>query len=259
MSVLARYWAVVCVAFREQIRDWSALLGRTFFVFVILYIFAQLWVAVASEGGWKIDSASMVWYLAIAEIPILASPRIVRELEADFRFDLVSGLLTRPIGYFGQRYSEFVGETLAGVLWMAVLVPLQASLLTLSFPFTGMMMIKIALLIVIGSLLKTTHEFTIGVLACWIGEATPVWWVYQKLLFTLGGLMIPLQFYPDTMREIAYWLPFSPIVNGPASLLLEPGAFTDVFVRLLLWSLASFGLAYIMVKLAMKKITIQGS
>jgi ABC-2 type transport system permease protein len=161
--------------------------------------------------------------------------------------------------YFGQRYSEFVGETLAGVLWMAVLVPLQASLLTLSFPFTGMMMIKIALLIVIGSLLKTTHEFTIGVLACWIGEATPVWWVYQKLLFTLGGLMIPLQFYPDTMREIAYWLPFSPIVNGPASLLLDPGAFTDVFVRLLLWSLASFGLAYIMVKLAMKKITIQGS
>jgi len=56
----------------------------------------------------------------------------------------------------------------------------------------------------------------IGLSAFWMEEVAPIVWIYQKLMFTVGGLFLPLEFFPQWLRSIAEWLPFRFITNAPA-------------------------------------------
>jgi ABC-2 type transport system permease protein len=56
----------------------------------------------------------------------------------------------------------------------------------------------------------------IGLLAFWLEEVSPAFWIYQKLLFTVGGLFLPLELFPDQLERVARWLPFQFITHVPA-------------------------------------------
>ncbi|HEY74480.1 MAG TPA: ABC transporter permease, partial [Thermoflexia bacterium] len=65
-------------------------------------------------------------------------------------------------------------------------------------------------------LLDALIAVLIGLLAFWIEEVMPAFWIYQKLLFTVGGLFLPLEMFPDWLRRVAEWLPFQFITYVPA-------------------------------------------
>jgi ABC-2 type transport system permease protein len=62
----------------------------------------------------------------------------------------------------------------------------------------------------------------IGLSAFVVEDISAFQWVYQKLAFIFGGLLIPLDFYPAWLQNIARALPFSSILYGPARLFVEP-------------------------------------
>ncbi len=47
-------------------------------------------------------------------------------------------------------------------------------------------------------------------------------WIYQKALFILGGMLIPLDFFPAWLRAISQATPFAFTVYGPARLFIQP-------------------------------------
>ncbi len=60
----------------------------------------------------------------------------------------------------------------------------------------------------------------LGLLAFWLEDVSPVYWVWQKLLFVLGGLMMPIELYPELIRRLAPFTPFPSVLAGPASFVL---------------------------------------
>jgi ABC-2 type transport system permease protein len=44
----------------------------------------------------------------------------------------------------------------------------------------------------------------------------PVYWIYSKLVFTVGGLFLPLELLPEPLRQAVRWLPFPYITYVPA-------------------------------------------
>ena len=78
----------------------------------------------------------------------------------------------------------------------------------------------------------------IGSFAVWLHDTTPLYWVWQKLLFTLGGLLLPLEIYPEWLRSVAQWTPFAAMLNGPARLVFsfDIGDAVAVAGRLAIWS-----------------------
>jgi ABC-2 type transport system permease protein len=65
-------------------------------------------------------------------------------------------------------------------------------------------------------LLDALIAVLIGLSAFWIEEVMPIYWIYQKLLFTVGGLFLPLEMLPLWLRRISMWLPFRYVANVPA-------------------------------------------
>ena len=49
----------------------------------------------------------------------------------------------------------------------------------------------------------------------------PFRWIYQKMIFTLGGMLLPLDFFPETIAKVSRYLPFAFVTYGPAKLFVD--------------------------------------
>jgi ABC-2 type transport system permease protein len=218
---LGKYTAFARIALIHARRDRGELYGRMAFFAVILGVFSSLWHA-TGEAGMSLGAGPhvFVWYLASTEWILLSAPLIHVDIQDAIRRGDVVYQLGRPVSYVGATLAEGLGLLVA----RAPLLGLTA--FACAFAFTGWMpsLGVLALIVPLGlvaSGLLTILYLGIGLLAFWIEDVTPVYWVWQKLLFILGGLMLPLGLYPEVMQRIAALTPFPVILAGPASLILD--------------------------------------
>ncbi len=64
--------------------------------------------------------------------------------------------------------------------------------------------------------------------AFWLRDAGSAWFLYQKLLFIMGGMLIPLEALPDWLHRVALVLPFRAMSYAPAR--LASGHFEPVLI-----------------------------
>jgi ABC-2 type transport system permease protein len=100
----------------------------------------------------------------------------------------------------------------------------------------------------------------IGLAAFVAEEVTPFEWIYQKLIFILGGMLIPLDFYPQWLQSIAKALPFAYMMYGPARLFVTPdlGRFASLLAGQLAWLVAFGGLLSLAYAHGARRLAING-
>jgi ABC-2 type transport system permease protein len=256
----AKYAAFSRISASEARRERSELLGRMAFFAVILGVFSSLWRA-AAEAGLPVTAnpKSLVWYLAATEWILLSVPPIHLEIQEAIRRGDVVYRLGHPVSYV-------VAEFASGLGLLAVRSPFLGLTAFLSaFAFTGWTPPLSALLIVVpfglaASALVTALDLGIGLLAFWLQDVAPVYWVWQKLMFVLGGLLLPLEFYPAFVQRAAALTPFPSLLAAPASFMLgtplvSAGALAGALV---LWSAVTALTVSWMFRRAVSTVTING-
>jgi ABC-2 type transport system permease protein len=234
----AKYAAFVRVAAVKALREPGELYGRVVFFAVILGVFASLWQAVAEAGlPLASDPRTLVWYLAATEWILLSAPPVHLDLQESIRRGDVACQLGRPVSFAGAAFAEGLGllAVRAPVLGVtAFACPWWFTSWTPPFP----VFLRVVPLGLVAAAVITGLCEAIGLLAFWLQDVSPVYWVWQKLLFVLGGLMLPLQVYPEFIRRAAAFTPFPSVLGGPASFVLQDaGADTAA----LAWNLALWG------------------
>ena len=229
---------------RQEQASIPAWFGRVVFYMVIVFIFSRLWEVVFAErllSDGRFSAAALVWYLALNEWATLSTPQIWMDIEADVRSGDIVHWLSRPIPYVVAKLAEALGALFPrlavmgafGLGWAAILaggLPPDTSGLLWALP-----------IVVLASILQLLCLTIVGLTALWLEEAGPVLWIWQKSNFLLGGLMIPLELYPTAIREIAWWTPFAPMLNGLGRLAFGGPAeqLIETISALLFWSLAA--------------------
>jgi ABC-2 type transport system permease protein len=260
LVVLSKYVAFARIAATHGRYDRAELYGRMAFFVVILGVFSSLWRA-TREAGLDIaaDPKSLVWYLASTEWILLSAPLIYVDVQEAIRRGDVACQLGRPVSYVGATFAQGLGS-------VAARAPLLAATAFLcAFAFTGWVppWRALAAVVLFGSIataLLTALHLAIGLAAFWIGEVTPVFWVWQKLLFVFGGLMLPIRLYPPIMQALAALTPFPDILAGPASFVLdgEAVAAEALVVRLAVWCVVTIFIVRLMYARATRSLTLNG-
>ena len=256
----AKYLAFVRVAMVQACHERAELYGRIGFFAIVLGVFTSLWRAVEAAGmPLAVIPGTLVWYLAATEWIVLSVPLVHLDLQESIRRGDVVCQLGRPISFVGAALAEGLG---ALVLRLMVLA---GPAFALAWWFTGVMPSWRAFVAVIpfalaAAVLLTALHLCIGLLAFWLQDVAPIYWVFQKLMFVLGGLMLPLQLYPDVVQRIASWTPFPSILAGPASFVLsEPAvAASTLTVRLFAWTAVVALALYALSRRAVAALTING-
>jgi len=236
---MRKYLAFIRMGFAEARSEPAELYARVCFLLLILGVFSSLWRAVAASGGHVGgDPNTFVWYLAVTEWVLMSAPHVHFHIEDEVRRGDVAYQIVRPVSYLGAHFAEGVGAygarapvMLAGACagaWMFGGAPAHPPAVVRALAFGCL-----------ASLVVTSYNVVLGLTAFWLGDIAPVYWIWQKLTFVLGGLLLPLTLYPDWVIAIARATPFSAILAGPASFVLDRSMFSGGVLALALVGWAS--------------------
>ena len=202
----------------------SALLGTFVNYAVILSLWANLYRQLhpQSLARASLGYAQVVWYLALTELVALAIGYAFRQIQDEILDGSVTALLVRPVGYVALTAAQEIGRTAAKIAALAVPGAALAYWLTGTAPFGVAVVPAAAVSVLAGAANLLAMQVLVGLSTAWFGTARPVFFIAQKLMFVLGGLILPLDAYPAVLVKIAWLTPFPAMLYAPASVALDP-------------------------------------
>lgn len=215
---MRKYARIAAFAARDALAYMPAFLARNVFFVVIIFVFWSLWKVIFANrpAVAGLTLVQTLWYLTFTEAMELSRPRVMSMIQEEVRDGTLAVTLTRPWSYpafhfwrsFGEGAVRVVPVLVVGFGLAALFVgPLPGYLRALPFGL---------LLILLGLAVGIMWTLAIGLLAFWLEEVSPVYWIIQKAIFILGGLFLPIDFFPPGLAAVARWLPFSFSAYWPA-------------------------------------------
>jgi ABC-2 type transport system permease protein len=260
---LRAYWAFATIAVRQRLGERATLASRAAFLGLLVLIYDRLWRAVLPAGAAASTAAGpteYVWYLAITEWITLAPPWLHLDIERDVRSGEVVCQLTRPLPYVGAKLAEAMGTLALNVLVLGVAAIGFAYVLSGGLPRDPRGLWLALPLGALASMLAVLFRALIGLSAFWIVDSSPLNWVWQKAMFLLGGLFVPLDLYPDWLRALASATPFAAMLYEPGRCAFgfDPARAAHAFGVLLGWTAAALAAVAIVHRRALHALDVRG-
>ncbi|NCF64655.1 MAG: ABC transporter permease [Chloroflexi bacterium] len=259
-----KYGAITQTNFQNQLAYvWDAL-GRAVFIILIMFIFVQLWSAVYESQDTNaiagLTLADTIWYFLIAEMIELGKFRHDQRISDEVKDGSIAYTLSRPYNYLFYHFFNGLGET---VIKMALvfLLGLPIVLWSVGPPSITLQSLSPFLLVLFLALvLDFFMASSIGLLAFVTEDTFSFRLIYQKLIFILGGLLIPLDFLPPWLQQIARLLPFSQVNYAPAKLFVafEWQLFLYTLALQLFWILVMGSLLTLQYRWATRRLVVNG-
>ena len=247
-------------AARRNTADRSSVLVNIVFYLIVATVLSALWRAAAEANGGEIVGYSMVavtWYALAAEAATVSlNMRMIEVVCDDIASGAVAVELLRPASVLGLRISWAVGAALPrlGVccLTAAVLGPIIAGPPTSA---VGAALALPALALAITCNLVAQHA--VASVAFWTRDVRAIWFVYQKIVFVLGGMILPLQLLPDALERVAMVLPFMAMAYVPSR--LASGSVEPWLLGLqVVWLVALLGVARVAFGAGERRLQVVG-
>lgn len=217
----AKYLYMVRVSARQRLAERGALLGRAGYYGLVLFVFSKIWeIVLATEPIGFAQPHQLVWYLAITEWIILSIPALHLEIEDEVRQGDLAYRLARPVAYPLAKVAEGLGNL---VVRLAVMAPIGFSVayaLTGQLPTAPANLLWLLPLGLLAGVLWTINMFAVGLSSFWLHQCKPIYWIWQKSAFVLGGLFLPLDLYPEWLRLLGEWTPFAAVLYHPGTIAL---------------------------------------
>ncbi|HQN42547.1 MAG TPA: ABC-2 family transporter protein [Anaerolineaceae bacterium] len=260
---MKKYWAIFKLQLANGLAYPGEFIGRSLLILPFMWIFFQLWrVTFDASGGAEINGLTLrstLWYLVIAEVIELSRPRVANTISEAVKDGSIAYILSKPYNFLWYHYSSSLADTIFRALLNLVLGGGVAWLLVGPPPSLWGLLAVLPLLMGAWAL-NYCIAALIGLLAFWVEDTSAFQWIYQKLAFILGGLLIPLDFYPAWLRTIADALPFSAVTYAPARLFVEPSlnGFLAALGQQALWLLVFAGGLGLLYRRSVTVLTVNG-
>lgn len=211
----------IATAARRVIAEPAGLVVAAVFYLMVTSVLSGLWHSAANANGGAIvgySATALVWYIATSEACVIALPqRLIEDIGTDIGSGRIELELLRPVSALGVRIATEIGRVLPRVVVCMVAGVSFAVLIGGAPPDTvGLAIAVPAVLLAVSLNLVMQHVFASA--AFWVLDAKGAWFLYQKLVFVLGGMLLPLEVLPASLETVAKVLPFSAMAYIPARL-----------------------------------------
>lgn len=177
-------------------------------VLLVLY-----WYVFRYQGGliqgvtFQIAAWSMFLYFSFMTLRLRD---LAKSIMQDIKSGTVEVLLAKPIQYLTYRMWWQIGAGLYP-FFVATILGIIALFLTVGIPesmqswfFAGTFIVTFFFAGVLSLLIYSI----VGLLAFWIEDVKPLYWIVDKAVMILGGSYLPVALFPKLMYKIAIFSPF---------------------------------------------------
>lgn len=256
-----KYWAVFQLSFIHTMKNYKALIGLSIFLVTCLIIFANLWKIVAAQRGLvSFSPEQLLWYIALNEWILIAVPDIQDDIEQDLRSGRLAYLLPRPISYLGSIFAEAAGALTINLTVLGLVTFLFTWYQTDSLPFDLNGWVIVIIFGIAASVVSIIFRILIGLSAFWLHDVEPCYWIWEKLLFMFGGLMLPLSVYPHWMQTLAQLTPFPAILGERSALTfhMSSAQIVGLSASYVIWGSIGCIATWLTYKKALRVLNVEG-
>jgi ABC-2 type transport system permease protein len=259
-----KYLAIMRMSMSNQFAYIGESLVRSIFLVLIIYVFVQLWTltygVLGRERIGEYSLAQMIWYFAFAEAILMSVPLLRRKVDEEVKSGELAYRLAKPYSYIFYLAADYFGEWLARFVLNLAIGSALAFILIGPIPFS-LWGIASAFVVLAGAVvLDFLGAASIGLLAFWIEDTAPLSLIYRRLVMLLGGMMIPLDVFPEPLSSIAQSLPFAYMVYGPARQWVSPSEafFWELLPKLAISLAVGVGIVFLLFRAGQRNVTVNG-
>ena len=261
---ISKYAWIGYTGARSDLAYSAATISRILFMTTVLYVFMRLWsVVYAATGSDRLGGltqAQILWYLVATESIVMSMPRLWAEIDQEVRTGKLAVQLIRPLSYAAAHFGRSIGERIVRFVINLAAGSVVALILVgpISLSAAGLAMFLIVL--PMAFLIDFLAARLIGLCAFWLESTQGIALIYSRLMMVLGGLLVPIDVYPESVQPWLRALPFAAILDAPGRILVNPG--TQVFVQCLTLQIACltiYGIAaYVLHSYALRRLFVNG-
>ena len=244
---------------------WAGIATQFFFGFV----YVMVYIAFYESGGTKIpmELSQVVTYLWLNQALLALVNQFSRDQELFklIRNGEISYELTRPKNIYFMWYFKVIGQRLANVLLRFIPLIIVTSLLPSPFHLGGPASLLHFLLFLLslgfGSLLVTSLTIFYPIIMLITMNEKGIVNFIITIADILSGIVVPIPFFPKFLQIISSLLPFQYISDLPFRIYVGNISLYDgVFGMCIqfIWIIIFIVLGNILMKMNLKRITVQG-
>lgn len=204
---------------QRLLADRGGLAVSVLFYVVVVSALSGLWRAAAGHAPVAGYSAiALTWYIATSEAAICAIQiRLIEEIGDDIAAGSVAVELLRPLSVVAVRIAMQTGRALARLACLIACGSVLALVIAGPPPDGAAALLAVPSL-VLAVAANVSLQHAVAAMAFWIRDARSAWFIYQKFIFILGGMLLPLEVLPAALHTAALRLPFMAMAYAPARL-----------------------------------------
>ncbi|MBW3015503.1 ABC-2 family transporter protein [Candidatus Woesearchaeota archaeon] len=256
-----KYLSIAKINLLNAIAYFSNAVSTAIFVGIILFVFVNLWSAIYQSKptieGFTL--AMMIWYLLFAESVVTSERRVSKKIGQEIQTGTVAYHLNKPFSYVMFKYFSFLGEGLLSFFTTLVIGAVLAYIMIGGFEMT---VFGVVLAVISGMFALTLNwlmNFSLGLFAFWLEDVEALSFVLHKVIFIIGGMLVPLDVFPSWVQVTKY-LPFAYVAYHPAKLFVQfsYAGFVKVVIGQLAYIIPLFVIAYVIYALGARRVSIHG-
>ncbi len=221
VAAVGASWALFGAGFRHQVAFRFALVSglvtNTFFGLIRTAVFLAVYRERDTIADLDVaDAVTYVWVLQ-SIFAVMWAPWL-QELPTRIRSGEWTAELIRPGSLLGRHLAYDAGRT-ASILVLRAPVPLMVAAIVfdLRLPTDSLGVLAFVTSLVIAGFAATTVRFLIGSIAFWTPDFRGVYALVFGPLYLLSGFVIPVEFFPGALRDLAVAGPLSALLRAPVA------------------------------------------
>lgn len=193
--------------------------------FLYVFIFTSLWRALYaqfpddSHSGFTLSGIITYAVLAmVLRISFSMDDTVIykRVQDGSVALDLI-----RPVSFYFMYLAESVGYSMFHILARAVpILAISTFMFDVQFGIGWNRLVLFAASAFFGYLILFMINFIIGLMAFWFFEVFPFQLLKYGFITLLSGGIVPIDFFPETMRHVIAMMPFQYILYTPTVILM---------------------------------------
>lgn len=261
---LVKYVAITETNLQNQLAYLWDFVWRSSFMVIIMFVFVRLWSATyESQGATQIAGLSLrdtIWYLVLAETVVLGNIRFAEQVAEEVRDGSIAYTLGRPYNYLLYHFANGLGDALIRAAFTFLSGAALAWVMIGPSPGSVSELPAVLLVLALSYVLDFCLHGIIALSAFVTEDITAFQLIYHRITFILGGLLIPVDFLPDWLQQIARLLPFRLIAYASGRLLVgfDLALFWEFLASQLFWIAVCSLLLALMFRWGMRRVSING-
>jgi ABC-2 type transport system permease protein len=259
---MKKYLHIGKINFLNNIQYFSEFFFKSIFILLILFIFINIWKTIYSERvvieGFTI--VMMIWYFLMTESIVTSASPIVKEVNKEIQSGDIAYQLNKPYSYILYHLTRSFSYRIIGFIVTFSIGSVLVYFMLGGFSFRWITFPLLIISIILALVLDFFMMMSIALLAFWFEDTNSFRWIYDKILFTLGGMLVPIEIFPKWLANISNILPFSFVAYHPAKLFVnfELSNFLNVVGIQLVYILVFSLIAIIIYKIGSRRMNING-